>query len=92
MFIVLNDLFLFCGVMLLFQLFYLMNQGRTKGGGWSTTNQLKPPVILLLAVPRRFVCSGSLVILDVVCRYLSLIVRLAVNTYMGNSCSPGCRW
>ena len=31
-----------------------------------------PPVILLLAVPRRLFCFGSLVILDVVFRYLSL--------------------
>ena len=33
-----------------------------------------PPVILLLAVPRRLFCFGSLVILDVVCRYLSLFL------------------
>ena len=31
-----------------------------------------PPVILLLAVPRRLFCFGSLVVLDVVFRYLSL--------------------
>ena len=30
------------------------------------------PVILLLAVPRRLFCFGSLVVLDVVFRYLSL--------------------
>ena len=31
-----------------------------------------PPVILLLAVPRRLFCLGSLVVLDVVFLYLSL--------------------
>ena len=31
-----------------------------------------PPVILLLAVPRRLFCFGSLVVLDVMFRYLSL--------------------
>ena len=31
-------------------------------------------VILLLAVPRRLFCFGSLVILDVVCRYLLLFL------------------
>ena len=30
--------------------------------------------LLLLAVPRRLFCFGSLVILDVVCCYLSLFV------------------
>ena len=63
------------------------------------------PVILLLAVPRRIFCFGSLVILDVVCRYLLLFVLYInikigknrcqlldwpVTTCMGNSCSPGC--
>ena len=33
-----------------------------------------PSVILLLAVPRRLFCFGSLVILDVLCRYLSLFL------------------
>ena len=31
-----------------------------------------PPIISLLAVPRRLFCSGSLVILDVACCYLWL--------------------
>ena len=34
----LNDLVLFCSVILSLLLFCLMNQGRTKGEGWSTTN------------------------------------------------------
>ena len=43
------------------------------------------PVILLLAVPkRRLYCSGSFVILDVVCRYLSLIV-LYINIEIGKN-------
>ena len=43
-----------------------MNRGRTKCEGWSATDQLKPQVMLLLAVPRWLVCFGSLVVLDVV--------------------------
>ena len=34
----------------------------------------KGPVILLLAVPRRLFCFGSLVVLDVVCGYVSLFL------------------
>ena len=41
-----------------------------------------PPVILLLAVPRRLFYFGSLVILDVVCRYLSLFF-LYINIDLG---------
>ena len=33
-----------------------------------------PPVILLLTAPGRLFCFGSLVIVDVVCRYLSLFL------------------
>ena len=39
----LSSLFWFGSVMLLLKLFCLMNQGRTKGEGWSTANKLKPP-------------------------------------------------
>ena len=42
-----------------------------------------PLVILLLAVPRRLFCVGSLVILDAVCRYLSLFL-LHINIEIGN--------
>ena len=61
-----------------------MNQGRTKGEGLLTANYLKspPPVLLLLAVPKRLFCFGSLVILDVVCRYLSLFL-LYINIEIG---------
>ena len=34
------------------------------------TKQLSLPVILLLAVPMRLLCFGSLVVLDVVCGYV----------------------
>ena len=34
----LNDLVLFCSVILSLELLCLMNQGRIKGEGWSTTN------------------------------------------------------
>ena len=43
-----------------------------------------PPAILLLAVPRRLFCFGSLVILEVVCRYLSLFV-LYINIKIGKN-------
>ena len=33
-----NDLVLFCSMILSLYLLCLMNQGRTKGEGWSTTN------------------------------------------------------
>ena len=33
-----------------------------------------PPVILLLAAPRRLFCFGSLVILDVLCHYINIII------------------
>ena len=45
---------------------------------------VKNPVILLLAVPRRLFCFGSLVILDAVCRYLSLFL-LYINIEIGKN-------
>ena len=44
-----------------------------------------PAVILLLAVPRRLFCFGLLVILDVVCRYLSLFL-LYINIKIDVNC------
>ena len=41
-----------------------------------------PPVILLLAFPRRLFCFGSLVVLDVVFRCLSLF-SLYINIKIG---------
>ena len=41
-------------------------------------------VILLLAVPRRLFCFGSLVVLDVVFRYLSLFL-LYINIKIGKN-------
>ena len=55
---------------------------RIKGEGWSTANYLTPQVILLLAVPRRLFCSGSLVISDVVSHYSSLFL-LYINMKIG---------
>ena len=56
------------------------------GEGWLTADWLRPPVNLLLAVPRRLFCSGSLVILDVVCYYLSLFL-VYINIEIGkNTC------
>ena len=43
-----------------------------------------PPVILLLAVPKRLFCFGSLVVLDVVFRYLSLFL-LYINIKIGKN-------
>ena len=42
------------------------------------------PVMLLLAVPRRLFCFGSLLVLDVVFRYLSLCL-LYINTKIGEN-------
>ena len=38
--------------------------------------------MLLLAIPRRLFCFGSLVVLDVVCRYISLFL-LYINIKIG---------
>ena len=38
----------------------------------------------LLAIPRQLFCFGSLVILDVKCRYLSLVL-LYINTEIGKN-------
>ena len=43
-----------------------------------------PPVISLLAVLRRVLCFGSLVVLDVVFRYLSLFL-LYINIKIGKN-------
>ena len=43
-----------------------------------------PSVILLLAVPRRLFCFGSLVVLDVVFRYLSFFL-LYINITIGKN-------
>ena len=60
----------------------LLLQGLSEHGFYG---DLKPPAILLLAVPRRFFCFGSLVILViVVCRYLSLFV-LYINIEIGKN-------
>ena len=54
----------------------LSDDPRQNQGRWLVDRKLvkAPPVILLLAVPRRLFCFGSFVILDVVCRYLSLFL------------------
>ena len=57
----------------------LRGRGGAVGGGWSTASWLLPQAILLLAVPGRLFCFGSLVILDVVCRYLSLVLCLGIE-------------
>ena len=43
-----------------------------------------PPEVLLLVVPGRLFYFGSLVILDVVCRYLSLFL-LYINIEIGRN-------
>ena len=43
---------------------------------------MKPPIILLLAVPMRVFCFDSLVLFDVACRYLSLFL-LYINIKIG---------
>ena len=62
----------------------LVNQSRNKSEGWSTANQLKSPVIILPAVPRRLFCFDSLVILDVTRCYLWLFL-LYINIKIGEN-------
>ena len=59
---------------------------RTRVGRPKTSCSPPPPlpVILLLAVPMRLFCFGSLVTLDVVCRYLSLFL-LYINMKIGKN-------
>ena len=80
---------LYCVLFVMFLLYvvvFLVNQGRTKGEGWRPQTSSSPPVILLLAVPRRLFCFGSLVILDVARCYLWLFT-LYINIKIGkNSC------
>ena len=59
------------------------NQSRTKDKSWSNANLLTP-VILLLAVPRRLFCFGSLITLDVACCYLWLF-SLNINFKIGKT-------
>ena len=51
-----------CVLFLLFIMFYLENQTRTKGEVGRPQTNSSPPVILLLAVPRRLFFLGSLVV------------------------------
>ena len=69
----------------LFLLFVLVLSGepRQKQGQGLVDRKLvqapPPPVILVLAVPRRLFCFGSLVVLDVVFRYLSLCLLYIIG-------------
>ena len=52
-----------------------MNQGRSKDDGWSTANKINPPSNFIAGRPKAtLLCFGSLVILDAVCRHLSLLL------------------
>ena len=63
---------------------------RARAGRPQTSSSPPPPpppppaVILLLAVPRRLFCFGSLVVLNVVFRYLSLLL-LYININIGKN-------
>ena len=66
-----------CVLFVLFLLFVVVLSGAPKqnqGRGLFDRRLLHPPthVILLLAVPDRLFCFGSLVVLDVVCGYVLL--------------------
>ena len=57
-------------------IFCLMNQGRTKGKGWSTANKLKPPSNFIAGRPKAallFWFYGDFRFVDV-CHYLSLFL------------------
>ena len=73
------DLFLLCGVMLLFKLFGLMNRGRTKGEGWSAANWLKPPSNFIAGRPKPALLIWLLS--DFRCGVPLFIVFLAIYTY-----------
>ena len=80
-----------CVLFVLFLLFVVIlscgpkqNQGRGLVDRKQVQAPSLPPVILLLAVPRWLFCFDSLVILDVVCRYLSLFL-LYINTNIGKN-------
>ena len=63
-----------------------MNQGRTKGEGWSTRKHVKarPTSNFIAGRPKAALLFGSLVILDVVCHFLSLFL-LHINTKIGKN-------
>ena len=56
-----------------------MNQGRTKGEGWSAANQLKPPSNFIAGHPKAALLFWFFGGLDVVFRYLSVFL-LYINT------------
>ena len=78
-----------------------MNQGRTKGEGWSTENSLKlPPTNFKAALLFRFFGDfrvGALLLMAILVIYKykkgknsCLMLDWPVTTCMGNCCSPGC--
>ena len=52
------------------------------GSSMQTANKLNPPSNFIAGLPKRLFCFGSLVILDVMCRYLSLFL-LYINIEIG---------
>ena len=58
----------------------MRNQGRTRGGVWSTAGWLGPPVVLLLVVPGRLFCFGSFG--DFGCGVPLFVVVLVIYIYM----------
>ena len=79
--------FLFiCVLLLLFVV--VLSEPRARDGRPQTSSRPPPPspVILLLAVPRRLYCFGSMMILDVTCCYLWLFL-LYISIKIGKN---GC--
>ena len=72
-----------CALFVLVLLFVLILSGESKqrqGRGLVDSKLVQPPTV----ISRRLFCFGSLVILDVVCRYLSLFL-LYINIETGKN-------
>ena len=73
-----------CDLFVLFLLFVDVLSGELKQKQRRGLVDRKLVIILLLAVPRQLFCFSSLVILDMVCRYLSLFM-LYINIKIGRN-------
>ena len=83
--ILFSGLYLFCGAaFVVIVLFDEPRQNQGRGLVDCKLVQASPPVILLLAVPRRLFCFGSFVVLDVVFRCLWLF-SLYINIKIGKN-------
>ena len=52
---------------------YVLSHDRSRGRGWVPVNPVKAPSILILTVPRRYICCGSLLLLVLAVRIYTLV-------------------